>query len=191
MKFYFCASARGHKKLKEDYLGICGVMEEMGHQNLDDLATTVNPDSFYEGSHGDQIGHYERTIKNVKLSDVVVLELSTHSLSMGYIMQKALESGKSVIALYQGDNYPHFALGIDNDKLQIIEYGKDNLKESLKNALEFAKDQSDIRFNFFISPTIANYFDWIAKNKRIPRSVYLRRLIEADMKANTEYEKVA
>jgi hypothetical protein len=47
----------------------------------------------------------------------------------------------------------------------------------------------DTRFNFFISPKIGNFLDWIAKKKKLPRAVYLRKLIEDDMDKNKEYSK--
>jgi hypothetical protein len=109
---------------------------------------------------------------------------------MGFIMQKALELSKPVIALYHSNNSPFFATGIENDKLQVIEYNDENLERVLADALDYAKDQADIRFNFFISPKISNFLDWMSKEKRIPRSVYLRRLIENDMAKNDEYKEV-
>jgi hypothetical protein len=69
----------------------------------------------------------------------------------------------------------------------VIKYDATNLREQLKCALSFAQNNVDTRFNFFISPSIGNYLDWISKNKNIPRSVYLRTLIEKDMVINKEY----
>jgi hypothetical protein len=55
----------------------------------------------------------------------------------------------------------------------------------LEKAIEYAINQQEVRF---ISPNIGRYLDWISKVKKIPRSVYLRALIERDMKENTEFE---
>jgi len=118
---------------------------------------------------------------------VVVLEVSMHSLSMGYFMQAALSMGKPVIALYVKGCYPAFAIGIENEKLQVIEYSMDNLVSVLEISLEYAQETSDIRFNFFVTPAISSYLDWVAKEKKLPRSVYLRRLIEDDMGKNDEF----
>ena len=64
-----------------------------------------------------------------------------------------------------------------------------SVEEALKLALDYASDQMDTRFNFFISPKHGNYLDWISKNKKVPRAVYLRRLIEKDMDENKEYSR--
>jgi hypothetical protein len=65
------------------------------------------------------------------------------------------------------------------------------LEEKLKGALERAKEQSDIRFNFFVTPQILSYLSWLSGRKRIPRAVFLRTLIEREMKKDTEYKKEA
>ena len=57
------------------------------------------------------------------------------------------------------------------------------------SALDYVSSAQDVRFNFFISPTIGLYLDWISKNKRIPRAVYLRKLIEEEMRENKEYKE--
>jgi hypothetical protein len=61
------------------------------------------------------------------------------------------------------------------------------LGKEIPMLLDFASDQQDTRFNFFISPKHQNYLDWIAKYKKVPRSVYLRELIETDMANNSEF----
>jgi len=63
-----------------------------------------------------------------------------------------------------------------------------DLEEILKMACGEAKEQMDTRFNFFISPLHQTYLDWIAKHRKIPRSVYLRDLIERDMAQNKEFD---
>jgi hypothetical protein len=99
----------------------------------------------------------------------------------------AISQGKPVIALYKGNNIPMLLSELDDPRVQVISYTDANLKKVLEDALNFAKDQADARFNFFISPSHANYLDWVAKNRRIPRSVYLRSLIKRDMEENKDY----
>lgn len=187
MKVYYTASARGLKSFQNQYKKIYDSIEKLGHKNLDDLVFNINETDFYGGTHSEQTKLYERTIKLIKKSDVVVLEVSVPSLSMGYVLHKALELSKPVIVLYQPGNAPFFLQGVENDKLQVIEYLDEDLENTLKDAVEYATGMSDVRFNFFISPAIGNYLDWISKEKKIPRSVYLRGLIEKDMEDNDEY----
>ena len=78
---------------------------------------------------------------------------------------------------------------MQSDKLQVASYNDNNLDEVLTLSIDYASEQVDTRFNFFVSPLIVNYLDWVSKKKRIPRAVYLRRLIEQEMKANPEYNE--
>ena len=68
-----------------------------------------------------------------------------------------------------------------------MQYNFNNVEEELRLALDYASESQDTRFNFFISPNHQNYLNWIAKNRKIPRSVFLRRLINAHMENNKEY----
>jgi len=116
-----------------------------------------------------------------------LVEGSTPSFGVGQEIMEAVGDNKQVIVLYQKGMKPHILRGVGSDAIYMYEYTKDNLREVLKDVLDYAKSRSDTRFNFFISPEIGAYLDWIAKNKRIPRAVYLRRLIEEDMRNNKEY----
>jgi hypothetical protein len=189
MKTYFTCSARGTKQLKENYTRIHNLLTEMGHIHVDDFRDSSDANKIYDGSHEQNLKLYKRAIASIRNADVVVLEVSTHSLSMGYLLQQGLSMGKPVIALYATGNKPVFVAGIENEKLQLIEYSMDNLTEELEMALKIAQDNADVRFNFFISPEIGRYLDWICQVKKLPRSVYLRALIERDMNANSQYKR--
>jgi hypothetical protein len=103
-------------------------------------------------------------------------------------MDKALEEGKPVVLLHLESLQPYFAEGIQNERLQILSYTEETIKEVLEYALEIAKEKMDIRFNFFIPPKIGVYLDWVAKNRKLPRAVFIRKLIEEHMKRDKEYK---
>ncbi|PIX81498.1 MAG: hypothetical protein COZ34_02940 [Candidatus Pacebacteria bacterium CG_4_10_14_3_um_filter_34_15] len=188
MKIFYTASLRGVKSYRESLQNIYNLIDKLGHKNLDNVLFNIEDrKEFYSGDHDAQIVHFNRIIKSIKDSDIVILEVSTHSLSMGFILHKALEMNKPVIALYQPGNPPFFAQGIENEKLQVIEYSDADVEGTLKDAIDYAQGKADVRFNFFISPSIGTYLDWISKVKKIPRSVYLRGLIEKDQSSNDEY----
>ena len=190
MKVFFTASPRGKKKdLKQNYLKIYEFLEQLGCVHLSDFIQKVDPVKFSASTESEKIEHYKKTVRIIKEADLVVLETSLHSLATGYIANLALGLGKPVIALHAGRRKPYFLLGIQNDKLQVVEYSLNSLKEVLKNAVEYAGEKIDTRFNFFISPTIGNYLSWISKNKKLPRAVYIRKLIEQDMNENKDYNK--
>lgn len=186
MKVYFDCSARGAKEHGEYYALIYRVIEELGHTHISDYRESLDL-SQVVNSHDRNTKLFKSSMRSIDKCDVLVLEISTNSLTMGYLMQRALSAGKPVIALHLPGHYPLFAAGNEDEKLQVVEYSKDQITLSLRTALDYAAAQSDVRFNFFISPIIGQYLDWISRNKKIPRSVYLRNLIEEDMVKNPEY----
>lgn len=144
----------------------------------------------YEKQSRDESLEAQKNITRLKkLADIVVVEVSEPSLAVGQEITIALSMNKPVIALYHNTKHPHILRDEGGDLLLLASYSDDDLEKVLDDALEYAANNQDVRFNFFISPTIGSYLDWISKSKKIPRSVYLRSLIEKDMVENNEYGK--
>lgn len=187
MKIYFTASSRGTEKFNKYYKKIYNLITAQGHSHTSDYSKESDPSEIYKPDEEAHVELYKRAVNQLKKSDVVVLEVSKHSLTMGYLLELGLNLGKPVIALYQNGCKPAFAAGITDDKLQVVEYNETNLEDLLVDALDYSSAQQDSRFNFFVSTKHINFLDWVAKNKRIPRSVFLRRLIEREMAKDTSY----
>lgn len=181
MKVFFSTTQRLKIKYDENVKAIFKAIESLGHKHTSDYIVRIDIKDYYKLDKEKTPQYYNEIVESLRRAEVVVLETSLHSIGVGYLLQLALDQGKCVIALHIPGKFPFFISGIQNEKLMICEYTIENVKEVLKQALEVAKDQMDVRFNFFISPRIGAYLDWIAKTKRIPRAVYLRRLIEGDM----------
>ena len=188
MKIYFVASISGRNKYLPQYETIVKALQKLGHSVTED---TLRPshDEVYGLSDTEKVDFYKQVLKWIANNDIVVAETSHPSLGVGHEISVALERGKPVIVLYTEGHAPHFLEGLETDKLIIEKYTPDNVEKILANAIDFAISQADTRFNFFISPKQVSYLDYIAKTKKIPRSVYLRNLIEMDREKNSsEYE---
>ena len=162
MRIYFTASIRGKSDFLEHYQNIFSTIEELGNKNIDDFLLRSESEDLYDSTHQKNKEIYDETVKNIKSADIIVLEVSEHSLSMGYVMQKGLEMNKPVILLYSLGHFPFFASTINDEKLQVVEYTQDSLKEVLATALDYAQNISDTRFNFFVSAKNLNYLYWIS-----------------------------
>lgn len=134
-----------------------------------------------------EMSEYSEAVERVKKSDVVIVEVSGHSMSLGYLVGKALEMNKPVVALYEEGNKLLFLKWMKNDKLVFCPYNNKNINTVLNVALKKTEKLIDVRFNFFVSSSILNYLDWVANKKMLPRSVFLRNLIEKEMKKDKEY----
>jgi len=132
--------------------------------------------------------HYKEVLKWISDADIVVGEVSYPStLNIGHEIRLAIEKGKPVICLYSKDKESIFFEGIQSDRFVYELYDEQNLESILRTAIQFAQDQSDSRFNFFISPKHIAFLDTVSRERRIPKSVYLRELIEQDKHKNVEF----
>ena len=188
MKIYFTGSLHNEGIDKELYRTIVDFLEKMGHVVKADHILRVDKSALETQTVSQRSEFYKKLQRWISSSDIVVAEISYPStLNIGHEISMAIDKGVPVVGLYRNGRPPGLLLGISSEKLLLVEYTIDSLFDILKDAVEEVASKMDTRFNFFISPQIGAYLDWIAKNKRIPRAVYLRRLIENDMQQNKEY----
>lgn len=186
MKILFSASPKAKIELNKEFDTIFDTIKELGYDHADTFIKDVDPENFYS-EKSEANSFFDRVEKSVKIAEICVFETTIPSLGLGHHIYMALSLGKPVIVLYKGENIPLMLSELEESKVQVIQYTTENIKSILQSAIDYAKEQADTRFNFFISPRHSNYLDWIAKNRRVPRSVYLRNLIKEDMKQNKDY----
>lgn len=187
MKVVFIASHTQKQDLGKFYSRTLKFLTDKG---LDVSSGSLFDEKMEEEAAANREKWYKQSIKEVQRADLVVVEISyPSSANVGHELTYALEIGKPVIAIYHKDREPIFLRGREDEKLLLFEYGENDLENVLEAGLEYATEVQDVRFNFFISPAIGRYLDWVSKNKRVPRAVYLRKLIEEEMKNNSEFNE--
>jgi len=170
MKVYFMASPRLVEKDPKLYETIHSCLSK-GNRVVDTLV----------------VSEYLKVEEKIKKSDVVVVEISGHSTSLGYLFGKTLDMNKPVVVLHEEGSKSLFLKWLKNEKLIICPYNVKNIGLVLNVALKKAEKMIDVRFNFFVSPVILNYLDWVSSKKMLPRSVFLRNLIEKEIRKDKEY----
>lgn len=190
MKIYFIASSRLVDIDPKLYEKIYNFISKDNRMVSDKVMQWIKMGviNIQEASKKQKVDNYKTSVDCVKKSDLVIMEVSGHSMSMGYLVSKALEISKPVIALYKKGHMPVFLSGIQDPKLRIVEYENGDVLSVLENAITKAKSLVDVRFNFFVSPSILTYLDWVSRRRMIPRSVFLRDLIEKELKKDKEYK---
>ncbi len=188
MKVFFTTTPRLIKEAPGHIDAIYNAITKSGNVSVSDYLKHVKLDDFYKFNNEKVPVYYEEILDSIKKSDVVVFEASLHSIGVGLLIKEALTMGKGVVILHSKGNYPFFLSSIKEDRFVISEYNLENVATTLSTAFDYLTGMVDVRFNFFISPEIGRFLDWVSKNKRIPRAVYLRKLIEVDMKQNDEYK---
>jgi len=190
MQIYFVASSRLVGKNKEIYAQMYKTIS-LEHKMVSDKVWKWVKSGVTDLKKADlqtKKENYNETLKDINKADIVIMEISGHSMSMGYILSKALEINKPVIALYTSDAQPIFIAGISDPKLILKEYSPENIEKTLWESIKEAKGLIDMRFNFFVSPKILTYLDWVGQKRMIPKSVFLRNLIEREMKKEKEFK---
>jgi hypothetical protein len=189
MKVVFIASQAQSTELEGYYKQINDALVSHGLDVFSGHLFTKVSDSDLAGKKQIE-SWYKEVTQHVRSADTIFVEISYPStVNVGHILTSALDSGKPVVALYKSGREPFFLRGRVDDKLILLEYNDKDIKEVVANALDYVASAQDVRFNFFISPEIGRFLDWISKKKRLPRAVYLRKLIEEDMHGNKEFSE--
>lgn len=102
MNIFFAASIKGGRALQPEFEIITNLLERLGtvhaphtaDATLSSFGETALPDS--------EIA--ERELSALAEADIVVVEVTTPSLGVGYLIARATGMNKKVIALYRGEN---------------------------------------------------------------------------------------
>jgi hypothetical protein len=147
---------------------------------LNDIPITADPDKFYNLSSDEVNDMYVELTGKLKKADVVIVESTIHSLTMGFYIKMSLDLDKPTIILHLPGSAPFFFEGIQNERLQILEYTMESLSEVLKHAFKYASENIDTRFNLFLSSDLYNYLRWVTRRYNTQKSNYIRGLLLKD-----------
>jgi len=189
MKAYFSTSRFYKEENIESYKAIIEVLKNSELEVVDGSSITLSKLG-YVMPDKEKENLYKSVVKMMDKSELCIFEASYPStLHIGHEITLALEKNKPVIVLHTAGREPILFKGMKNVRIKWIEYNSDNLRQLLLEAIEEAKKEVDVRFNFFVSPKILAYLDWIAQKRMIPRLVFLRNLIEREMKKDKEFKE--
>ena len=183
MNIFFTASLRGKERYIDEYKKIKKILNTK-NKTISSHIFDYNLDQVHEWDPEYRFNFYKNLFDQIKLADLIVAEITTPSINVGYEVCIALELKKPAIILYTGQTEPELLHNIDStladNRLIIIQYGKKDLEIQLKKALIEIKHLITKRFTILLPPDIVNYLDKIAKERGIPRGMYIRQLIEND-----------
>lgn len=137
MKIYFAGSIRGGREDAALYLQVIDYLktfgevltEHIGDQNLSDSGDDGPNDRFI----------HDRDLSWLQSADVLVAEVTTVSMGVGYEIGQAIEAGKKVLCLFRpgsGKNLSAMIAGCPD--LVLVNYC--NLNEAKLAIEEFLKD---------------------------------------------------
>ncbi len=188
MKAYFAASFRGLKYYLRYYKQIYQAIDQCGAKHLEKSLLHLTEEDAYrnleKGGVKAHIDFYNKIIDYIKTADINIFDCSMPSLGIGFQVEKSLEFNKPTIVLYLSGHTPHFMAGTKDEKLLLKEYSDKNIASVVTKAIEEARNLTDKRFNFFVSPAMLAYLERISKKKYVTKSALIRDLINNYMKKN-------
>lgn len=99
MKIYFAGSIRGGRQDKELYLEIINLLKNYGEVLTEHIGNQHLTDQGEKGITDEEI--YSRDMEWLRSSDVIVAEVTTTSLGVGYEIAYGETLGKKVVCLYR------------------------------------------------------------------------------------------
>ena len=122
MKIYFAGSIRGGRDDAELYRQIIQLLSKYGTVLTEHVADSQLTE-WGEKDRG-EAEIYERDMKWLSEADVVVAEVTTPSLGVGYELAKAEELGKRILCLYRPQKDRRLSPMITgNSRTPVTEYG--------------------------------------------------------------------
>ena len=181
LRIYFTASIAAKDKYLSNYRKIVQILESKGHEVVSEHIMSETESHIRMKSREDRLGFHAQLEKWIHSCDFIIAETSFPSISVGYEISLALHVGKPVLVLYSEGDPPSLLAIHKDDKLVCEKYQPDSLESTITDFLHYMQGKSDLRFTFFITPRIATYLEDVSKKEKLPKSVYLRKLIEQDM----------
>jgi len=189
MKIYFNAAISSKSEYGEYYKRIVKKLQQLGHEVYAEHILDVDLVKVLSKSSGEHQRYYNNMVARITRCDLMVAEVSFPStVNVGHELSLAVERGKPVLALHVRGKKPVLFWGLESDKFFVSEYDEHDLESVIERAMEELKNQTETRFNFFVSRDLSAYLAWISRKRRIPRAVYLRQLIWLEMKKNREFQ---
>ena len=182
MKVYFTASITGKKQYLPNYLKIVRYLESKGHTVQAHHILDSTESEMRLKTKEDRLKFHKQLSTWIQNADFMVVEASFPSISVGYEISLALQNRKPVLILYSEGDAPNLFASFNDEKLVCEKYTMETVTELIEDFMCYASGACDTRFTFFITPKIATFLDTVSVKEKIPKSVYLRKLIEEHIK---------
>jgi len=184
MTAYFTASIAGKQYHTAKYQKIIDILRAKNIEVMADHIMDATEAKISLETKQERIAFHNKLEEWITGCDFMVAEVTFPSISVGYEISLAIHRGKPVLLLYSEGNPPSLLSEHKEERIICEKYTITTLREIIDYFLYYVKGSNDMRFTFFITPKIAAYLEDLSKKAKIPKSVYLRHLIEMDMKEN-------
>ncbi len=113
-KIFFIGSIRGGRINQPHYVGIVEILKQYGIVFSEHVADKSLGEYGETDLEKEEI--HDRELETLGKSDIVVAEVTTPSLGVGYLISQSISLNKKVIALYNGEDTLKLSAMIKGDK---------------------------------------------------------------------------
>jgi 2'-deoxynucleoside 5'-phosphate N-hydrolase len=184
MNAYFTASIVGKKFHNANYQKIIDILIAKGVNLQYEHIMKGTEDSIRMQTKTERLAFQAKLENWINSSDFLIVESTFPSISVGWEISLGIHRGKPVLILYSEGDPPSLLSNHLDEKIICEKYTPDTLESTISDFINYVEGNADMRFTFFISSKIASHLDKVARKQRIPKSVYLRNLIELDIQNN-------
>lgn len=179
MKIGFMIPVLGLKQYGDVYLSIVRFLEKKGHEVIHPLSVTE--EQLLSWTPKQREFFFSDYYTKVNKSESIIAECSYPCINMGFEIANLIQQGKEIIILKAKNaqlSLKDFDPLYNNKNIYLYEYHLHNLIETVDEALSFNPSQKYKKYNILFTPTMVAKLDQIAKKKQLPKSVYIRQLLE-------------
>lgn len=190
MKIFFTGSTSNLKKDKSKFSEIITIIDSLGHRNTNYIHFPRKSKIYREATHEmktKKISLYDYCISLINKSDVLIADIATPSMKVGYQVDYALNQKIPSLVLYKKTKgfvlpvvFRHSHYGL----LKVREYkSTDDIKGIVNDFFKTVKT-GKIKFNFYLSLELHNYLSQRAKKEKKHKSTVVRDILEKEVKNN-------
>ena len=179
---YFTASVVGKKHLLSKYHAILSILNKRGIKPIADHIINVEEADIHLQTKEKRLHFHKQLEEWINSCDFMIAETSFPSISVGYEISMALDRNKPILLLYSTGDPPSLFADHESQKIICEKYTIAMLESIITDFVNYVKNEKDARFTFYLSSKQAKHLEKQGKKKQIPKSVYLRHLIDEDIK---------
>lgn len=193
MKIGFLTSHRGQEKYGKEYWEIIHFLEKKGHEVVHSM--DVSLESLIKLTYPERERIFGNHFATLETCDMVLAECSIQSTQVGFGLAYLREKGKPLIIISekgsQGNYSPLGDVYSEVESMIVAEYTKDTILSIISNALEFMSEKLDKRFTMIFPAYLMAKLETTARQKKLPKAVYIRQVIEESLKKDNNTTMMA
>lgn len=186
MKAYFTASIVGKKFHLTNYKSIVEILKKKNLAVQYEHILDTTEQHLTDETKEERIQFQHKLQKWITAADFIIVETSYPSISVGYEIALAAHMLKPVLMLYSEGEAPSLLAAYKDEHVISQRYSRETLEEIISDFITYVEGTNDTRFTFFITSEITAFLERVSREEKIPKSVYLRRLITEDRRKRSK-----